>query len=301
MIVWEAHACLPLHPHADFAPLDGYRAAGVDYVSVNVGMDMNPLPQVLAVIAGFRTTIAAHPDRYVAGLERRRHRARGRERAASRSASTSKGAMPLLEQPEMVALYRDLGVRQIHFAYNRNNSVADGCHDVERGLTPLGRRMVAAVNDAGLLMDCSHTGRRCSLDIMAASRATGDLQPLQSAGPGRARAQRHRRADPGMRGDRRRDLRVGRVGVPRHRHAHGRRRGAPRGVRRRSRRRRARRASGSTSASTQDGIDDDAAGALRSRLLVAEVGRLRPGDLAHTYHARSTPGGCSRSALQASA
>ena len=69
----------------------------------------------------------------------------------------------------MVALYRDLGVRQIHLAYNRNNSVADGCHDVERGLTPLGRRMVAAVNDAGLLMDCSHTGRRCSLDIMAAS------------------------------------------------------------------------------------------------------------------------------------
>lgn len=69
----------------------------------------------------------------------------------------------------MVALYRDLGVRQIHFAYNRNNSVADGCHDVERGLTALGKRMVHAVNAAGLLMDCSHTGRRCSLDIMAAS------------------------------------------------------------------------------------------------------------------------------------
>ncbi|MEP6965816.1 MAG: membrane dipeptidase, partial [Polaromonas sp.] len=67
------------------------------------------------------------------------------------------------------ALYRDLGVRQIHFAYNRNNSVADGCHDVERGLTPLGLRMVQAVNAAGVLMDCSHTGRRCSLDIMAAS------------------------------------------------------------------------------------------------------------------------------------
>ena len=69
----------------------------------------------------------------------------------------------------MVALFRDLGVRQIHFAYNRNNPLADGCHDVERGLTALGRRMVAAVNGAGLLMDCSHTGRRCSLEIMDAS------------------------------------------------------------------------------------------------------------------------------------
>ena len=35
----------------------------------------------------------------------------------------------------MVTFFRDLGVRQIHLAYNRNNSVADGCHDVERGLT----------------------------------------------------------------------------------------------------------------------------------------------------------------------
>jgi membrane dipeptidase len=168
MITWEAHACLPLSPQADFAPLDEYRAAGVNYVSLNVGMDMNPLAQVLSVIAGFRATIAAHPERYalatsVADIER--------AAAGGRLAIgfDLEGAMPLLEQPGMVRLYRDLGVRQIHLAYNRNNSVADGCHDVERGLTALGRRIVGAVNDAGLLMDCSHTGRRCSLDIMAAS------------------------------------------------------------------------------------------------------------------------------------
>ena len=65
MINWEAHACLPLHPQADFAPIDRLRAAGVHYVSINIGMDMNPLAQVMAVIAGFRATIATHPDRYV--------------------------------------------------------------------------------------------------------------------------------------------------------------------------------------------------------------------------------------------
>ncbi|HET7032406.1 MAG TPA: membrane dipeptidase [Casimicrobiaceae bacterium] len=168
MITWEAHACLPLSPAADFAPLDEYRAAGVNYVSVNVGMDMNPVSQVLAVIAGFRERISAHPDRYLlatsfADIER--------AVASGRLAIgfDLEGALPLGGQPAMVALYRDLGVRQIHLAYNRNNSVADGCHDVERGLTDLGRRIVAAVNDAGLLMDCSHTGRRCSLEIMQAS------------------------------------------------------------------------------------------------------------------------------------
>jgi membrane dipeptidase len=60
-------------------------------------------------------------------------------------------------------------VNQIHFAYNRNNSVAGGCHDDAQGLTPLGHRVLKAVNDAGMLMDCSHTGRQCSLEIMAAS------------------------------------------------------------------------------------------------------------------------------------
>jgi len=169
MINWEAHACLPLNGSADFAPIDRLRAAGVNYVSINVGMDMNPLPQVMSVIAGFRATIAAHPERYVLASS-----VDDIERAAAKGILAVgfdlEGAMPLLEEPRMVALYRELGVRQIHLAYNRNNSVADGCHDVERGLTDLGRRIVEAVNDAGLLMDCSHTGRRCSLDIMAVSR-----------------------------------------------------------------------------------------------------------------------------------
>jgi len=168
VIKWDAHACLPLHPQADFAPLERYRAAGVDYVSVNVGMDLNAVGQVLAVIAGFRVRLEAQPGRYALA-----ETVGDIEAAAGRGCLAVgfdlEGALPLQEEPAMVALYRRLGVRQIHFAYNRNNSVADGCHDVERGLTPLGRRMVEAVNAAGLLMDCSHTGRRCSLEIMSAS------------------------------------------------------------------------------------------------------------------------------------
>ncbi len=168
MINWEAHACLPLHPQADFAPIDRLHAAGVNYVSINIGMDMNPVTQVMAVIAGFRATIAARPDRYVMA-----HTVQDIDQAAACGKLAIgfdlEGAMPLLEQPEMVALYRDLGVRQMHLAYNRNNSVAGGCHDVEQGLTQLGKKVVSAINAAGILMDCSHTGRKCSLDIMAES------------------------------------------------------------------------------------------------------------------------------------
>lgn len=168
MIHWDAHMCLPLHPQASFVPIDRLKAAGLNYVSINVGMDMNSVSQIMSVIAGYRTTISSHPQSYVlvdsvAAIEC--------ARCAGQIAIgfDLEGAMPLLSQPDMVALYASLGVRQIHFAYNRNNNVADGCHDVERGLTPLGCRMVEAVNATGMLMDCSHTGRRCSLEIMEAS------------------------------------------------------------------------------------------------------------------------------------
>ena len=168
MINWESHACLPLHPLADFSPLDRLREAGVNYVSVNVGMDFNPVSQIMSVLAAFRSKIFAAPECFklvnsVEDIEL------AKEEGVLAIGFDLEGAIPLMEQPDMVTIYRELGVRQIHFAYNRNNNVADGCHDVERGLTPLGKRMVQAVNEAGLLMDCSHTGRKCSLEIMAAS------------------------------------------------------------------------------------------------------------------------------------
>ena len=187
MINWEAHLCLPMHPDADFSPVERLRLAGVNHVSINVGADMYPLQQVMAILAGFRATIARNAERFaLAGTVDEVMRAR--EQSKISISFDLEGALQLQEQPEMVDLFATLGVRQIHFAYNRNNSIADGCHDVERGLTALGRRMVQAVNDAGMLMDCSHTGRRCSLDIMAVSRHPvifSHANPLALAAHGR--------------------------------------------------------------------------------------------------------------------
>lgn len=168
MIRWESHVCLPLHPQASFAPLERLRAQGVHYACLNVGMDMNPLPQILSVIAGYRASITAQPERFrlassVADI------AHAKANGLLAIGFDLEGSLPLLEQPRMVALFAALGVRQMHFAYNRNNAVAGGCHDVPQGLTPLGVQMVQAVNAAGVLMDCAHSGRRCSLEIMEAS------------------------------------------------------------------------------------------------------------------------------------
>ncbi len=169
-LIWDAHACLPLHPDADLGVLERHRRAGCSFVSVNIGMDMNPLAQIMTVLASFRAQLAARPDlfvpaRRVADVELAH--ATGRLAVAF----DLEGAIPLAGRPEMVQLFADLGVRQMHLAYNRNNAAGGGCYDDDVPLSPLGRRVVAAINAAGILMDCSHTGHQTSLDVMAASTA----------------------------------------------------------------------------------------------------------------------------------
>lgn len=164
-LVWDAHACVPLHPDADLTMLRRHLAAGASFVSVNIGMDMNPPGQILPVLASFRAQLARHPGLFVP-VDTAEDVERAKREGRLAVAFDLEGAVPLFGRPEMVALYHALGVRQIHLAYNRNNEVGGGCYDEDIPLSPLGRRVVAAVHEAGMLMDCSHTGYRTSLDIM---------------------------------------------------------------------------------------------------------------------------------------
>ncbi|MEX2535094.1 MAG: membrane dipeptidase [Trueperaceae bacterium] len=67
------------------------------------------------------------------------------------------------------AFYR-LGLRMMLPAYNRSNLICDGCLDrTESGLTRFGVRVVDECNRVGLLLDCTHVGRRASLEIIERS------------------------------------------------------------------------------------------------------------------------------------
>src|SRR5262249_15679355 len=168
-LVWDAHACLPLLPGQSMAALEQHRAAGVSYVSVNVAMDFNPIPTVMRVIAAFRSWIAAHSDHYLLPESVEDIRRAKREGKVA-IAFDLEGSVMLDDDLSMLALYRDLGVRQIHLTYNRDNSVGGGCHGADIPLTPFGREVVDEINRVGLIMDCSHSGYRTSMDVMARSK-----------------------------------------------------------------------------------------------------------------------------------
>jgi membrane dipeptidase len=167
-IVWDSHSCLPLASGIDLGVLHRHRQAGFDYVSINVGMDMNPLDQVMKTIAWFRHWLAQHGDEFVQ-VERFADIAAAKASGKLAVSFDLEGSTMLLGDAAMVEVYRDLGVRQMHLVYNRNNSVGGGCHDTDSGLTAFGKEVVRAINRAGIIMDCSHNGERTSLDIIEAS------------------------------------------------------------------------------------------------------------------------------------
>lgn len=169
-VVWDAHGCLPLAPGSDVSGLRRYAASGVSFVSINVGMDFNAQADVVKTLAYLRRWIAAHPDEVViAGRADDVLAAKAAGRLAV--AFDLEGSEPLDGSVDMVSLYFDLGVRQMLMAYNRNSRAGGGCMDDDSGLTELGVRVVEEMNRVGMLVDCSHTGYRTTMEIMELSSA----------------------------------------------------------------------------------------------------------------------------------
>ena len=139
-LVWDAHSCLPLRAGVDCGDLARHRAAGIDYVSINVGMDFNPVAQIARVMATFRAYVAARPEEYLLAdtvTDVRRAKATGRLAVGF----DLEGSDMLEGDLDMLLFYRDLGVRQMHLAYNRDNAVGGGCHGADIGLTAFGRKV----------------------------------------------------------------------------------------------------------------------------------------------------------------
>lgn len=167
-VLWDAHACLPLRPDQDLTPLERHRRAGVTYVSINVGMDFNPVDQVVRVIAGFRGWLARHSGRFLLA-ETAEDIIRARRDGRLAVGFDLEGSAMLADDLSMLRLYRDLGVRQMLLAYNRDNTIAGGCHGGGQGLTALGKAVVREINALGMIMDCAHASKRASLEVMALS------------------------------------------------------------------------------------------------------------------------------------
>jgi membrane dipeptidase len=82
------------------------------------------------------------------------------------------GTDPIEDNLEFIDLYKALGVGVIQLTYNVKNRVGDGCEErTDCGLSRFGRRVIERLNSAKVIVDCSHTGLRTSLEAVEYSKA----------------------------------------------------------------------------------------------------------------------------------
>ncbi len=88
-------------------------------------------------------------------------------------------AYPLGESVDEVALWAERGVRYVgltHMGHNQFGGSSNprfdlGDRERDPGLTDLGRELVTALNDHGILVDVSHVGKRTMMEAVELSRA----------------------------------------------------------------------------------------------------------------------------------
>ncbi|RVG23095.1 hypothetical protein CN233_30095 [Sinorhizobium meliloti] len=166
--IWDAHAGFSPFTGRDLHCLKRWKDAGVGHVSINVGYDMMRWDETLACVAHYRRWFSEHSNEFL--LVERFEDLRLAKNAGKLSVTFDlEGANALNHSVDMIGVYHQLGVRQMNLAYNRNNAFGGGCHDEDIALTDLGKRTIAEMNRVGMMVDCTHTGYRTSMDVMALS------------------------------------------------------------------------------------------------------------------------------------
>jgi len=147
----------------------GIRESGVLAVKATLGGATGDFAMTVADIASADQLIEKKPDlflqvRTAADFERARN-----EKKLGIIYSFESAAM-LEEKVERVEIFRGLGVRVMQLTYNRRTPFGVGCLDGEtEGVTELGRKAIAKMNDLGVALDLSHSNTQTTADGIAAS------------------------------------------------------------------------------------------------------------------------------------
>ena len=159
-------------PYLNSFPLERIHAAGLHYISLTLGGDLNAgLEAVLTNIATFRAQVLKAPDRFLL-VNSADDILSARESSRLAVSFNFQGTRPFARNLSLVETYYRLGVRMALLAYNQRNETGDGCHEPgDGGLSKFGRSLIEEMNRVGMIVDCSHTGYRTSMDAMEASNA----------------------------------------------------------------------------------------------------------------------------------
>jgi len=171
-------AASQLNPSSDQLSIDARtladaHASGLTAVNITLGYtmgEMEPYAHTLEEIAVWDRHLTEHPadlTKVLTAADIGRARADGKVGVIY----GFQNAVAVGDDVGRVAEFERLGVRVIQLTYNQANHLGDGSMAPGNGgLTPFGREVVAAINDARVMVDLSHSGERTCLDAIRASR-----------------------------------------------------------------------------------------------------------------------------------
>jgi membrane dipeptidase len=167
-INWDAHSCPPLHLNADLSFLSRYKKTGVDFVSLNIGFDLNSQTELLSFLNYSSQWIKDHYEDY-AVVNNTNQIIENKANNKLSIAFDIEGCNFLNNNLDLIPILYGFGVKQISFSYNKNNSAGGGCLDEDSGLTKFGKQLIKKFNETGIVIDCSHVGPKTSLEIIELS------------------------------------------------------------------------------------------------------------------------------------
>jgi membrane dipeptidase len=81
------------------------------------------------------------------------------------------GTTPFEKDLNSIEVFYRLGLRMVQLCYNEKDFVGDGCSELtDCGLSRFGVKVIEELNRMGIVVDCSHTGYRTTMDAIEVSK-----------------------------------------------------------------------------------------------------------------------------------
>jgi membrane dipeptidase len=159
-------SCMQIWPDAQFQDAHKYGATAYAVTAWDPHADLD---EALESLMFWHFIARKHPDLPVAYTSEDIKKAKESGRANLLLVSQC-GDFIGTEIHRIEAFYK-LGLRMLIPAYSLSNRICGGCLDrTDQGLTSFGHLVVEECNRVGLLLDCSHLGKRSSLEIIDKSQ-----------------------------------------------------------------------------------------------------------------------------------
>ncbi|MGD1072782.1 MAG: dipeptidase [Bryobacteraceae bacterium] len=174
----------PTGPHMGHTDIPRLREGGVDavffsaYVAANYAKDATAAHRALDMIDTIRHDIVAlHPNDFVFATSAAEIEAAHRQGKIAALIGLE-GGHAIEDDPRVLRDFYALGVRYVTLTHTNTNDWADSSGDISDrsvkhhdGLTPLGRQMIVAMNQMGMIVDISHVSDKTFRDVLEVAKA----------------------------------------------------------------------------------------------------------------------------------